>query len=93
MDYLRSVESDYPDVQFVYDEGLDRYFGVTSDLSALFAIILVFSCAFSLEYESGFASIMRVSKNGRKVMWRTKLLYTLTIGAWRSLSCSTEPHS
>lgn len=81
MDYLRSVEADYPDVQFVYDEGLDRYFGVTSDLSALFAIILVFSCAFSLEYESGFASIMRVSKNGRKVMWRTKLLYTLTLGA------------
>ena len=81
MDYLRSVESDYPDVQFVYDEGLDRYFGVTSDLSALFAIILVFSCVFSLEYESGFASIMRVSKNGRKVMWRTKLLYTLTLGA------------
>lgn len=81
MDYLRSVEADYPDVQFVYDEGLDRYFGVTSDLSALFAIILVFSCVYSLEYESGFASIMRVSKNGRKVMWRTKLLYTLTLGA------------
>ena len=81
MDYLRSVESDYPDVQFIYDEGLDRYFGVTSDLSALFAIILVFSCVFSFEYETGFSRIMRVSKNGRKVMWYTKLLYTLTLGA------------
>ncbi len=77
--YLKSAEKKHPDVEFIYDEGLTRYFKIDSDIAAVGAIILIFSSVFAVEYESGFHMIMRTAKKGRKKVWLSKLIYTLSL--------------
>lgn len=77
--YLKSAERNHPDVEFIYDEGLTRYFQIDSDIAAVGAIILIFSSVFAVEYESGFHMILRTAKKGRKKLWLSKLIYTLSL--------------
>lgn len=78
-DYLLSISQVYPDVKFVYDEGLDRYFGSHMDIVAIFLIVYMASNMFSCEYETGFNGILRVTKKGRKTLFYSKLFYSVFI--------------
>lgn len=76
-DYLMGVYESHPEVEFIYDEGLERYFSSSFDIAAIAILLLLGSNVFSYEYESGFSKIMRSSKNGRKKILRTKMMYSV----------------
>lgn len=79
-DYLIGIRESCPKVEFIYYEGVERYFSSPLDIAAIFIILLLGSNVFSCEYESGFSKIMRVSKKGRAEIFRTKIMYPALMG-------------
>ena len=78
-DYLINIIDRYPNVEFVYDEGLDRYFGSPIDITAVIIIVFMASNMFACEYERGFFRMMRTTRRGRKTTFLTKLVYSLLV--------------
>jgi len=74
-DYLLSLPDSLENVQFIYEDGMDRYFGVSFDITAVLSLLLLGSIVFSCEYESGFVKILRASAGGREHTFRSKMLY------------------
>ncbi|MGN1409149.1 MAG: hypothetical protein ACI4XJ_03135 [Eubacteriales bacterium] len=79
-DYLIGIRESYPEVEFIYYEGVERYFSSPLDIAAAAVLPLLGSNVFSCEYESGFSKIMRVSKKGRVEIFRTKIMYSALMG-------------
>lgn len=74
-DYLLTVSDTYSDVEFIYDEGMDRYFNTSFDVITVITILFLGSNIFACEYESGYSKIMRTLKKGRKNIFKSKFIY------------------
>jgi len=84
-DYLLTAAETYPNVEFIYEEGLERYFSTPLDFVFLILAMFLGGNVFSCEYASGFSKIMRTASRGRKQMFRVKCLYTVSAAVMLSL--------
>ncbi len=80
-DYLAGMADSRPGVEFIYEEGIDRYLGAPLDIVMVLAAVFLCGNIFALEYESGFSKILRLSKRGRKPVFRRKLTVSLMLAA------------
>lgn len=80
-DYLLNISKNHHNIEFIYDEGLDRLFKTSIDLSAALFSILIGSIVFSQEYSSGFSKILRLTKNGRKKIFLHKYVSIIIAAA------------
>lgn len=79
-DYLLSIRDIYPNVEFVYEEGVEKYIFSPLDLPLVLTVVFIGSSMFPVEYQSGFSKIMRLCKNGRNKIFACKVLFTLIFG-------------
>ncbi len=75
--YLTEVQKLHENVEFIYEEGIDRMLGVSIDIVAVMTAIFICSNTFSVEYDSGFSKILRLTKKGRVITFRTKTILIL----------------
>ncbi|MHB1151833.1 MAG: hypothetical protein ACYCWE_05605 [Eubacteriales bacterium] len=80
-DYLVGIVDYHPGVEFIYEEGIDRYLGTPLDIVMVLTAVFLCGNIFALEYESGFSKILRLSKRGRKPVFRRKLIFSLILAA------------
>ena len=85
-DYLMGIYEFYPEVEFIYYEGVERYFSSSLDIVGVAVLLLLGSNVFSYEYESGFSKIMRVSKKGRAEIFKIKIIYSAVMGIFLYLT-------
>ncbi len=87
-DYLLYVNSTYPNIEFLYEQGINLLLNTPIDIIGIITAILLCSNMFAIEYGTGFYKIMRLSKKGRQpVFWR-KIALTVTIALSIFLSFS-----
>lgn len=87
-DYLLSVRETYPDIGFVDEEGLLCHVQAFPDIAMILAVVFLFGSLFPMEYESGFSAILRLSKNGRMPVFRSKYTIALSLTALLYLAFS-----
>lgn len=80
-DYLTGIADSRPGVEFIYEEGIDRYLGAPLDIVMVLTAVFICGNSFALEYDSGFSKILRLSKRGRKPVFRRKLILSLILAA------------
>ncbi len=78
--YLKRISETHSGIEFIYDEGIDRYFGRDTDIPVLLCSILFGSGIFALEYSSGFNRILRLTKRGRRRTFFIKIIQTIICG-------------
>ena len=76
-DYLLGINESHPNIEFIYEEGMERLLGAPIDITALMAAIFICGNMFAIEYNTGFCSILRLAKKGRGVTFRNKIAVTL----------------
>ncbi|MDD4773637.1 MAG: hypothetical protein PHZ09_08525 [Eubacteriales bacterium] len=80
-DYLVGIADSRPGVEFIYEEGIDRYLAAPLDIVMVLTTVFMCGNIFAFEYDSGFSKILRLSKRGRKPVYRRKLIFSLTLAA------------
>lgn len=80
-DYLVGIVDSHPGVEFIYEEGIDRYLGAPLDIVMVLTAVFICGNIFALEYDSGFSNILRLSKRGRKPVYRKKMIFSLILAA------------
>jgi hypothetical protein len=80
-DYLAGIADSRPRVEFIYEEGIDRYLGAPLDIVMVLTAVFLCGNIFALEYDSGFSKILRLSKRGRKPVYRRKLIFSFILAA------------
>lgn len=84
--HLEAVSAAHPDAEFLFDEGASRWFGAPVDAALTAAILLTVSGVFAMEYDDGFAAILRLTRHGRRRIFLAKLgfslILTLALCAW-----------
>ncbi|MDD4774742.1 MAG: hypothetical protein PHZ09_14260 [Eubacteriales bacterium] len=70
--YLIEVPEYYENVEFIYEEGIERMLAVPIDIVAVMTAIFICGNAFAVEYNSGFSKILRLTKKGRVITFRAK---------------------
>ncbi len=75
--YLIEVQKLHENVEFIYEEGIDRMLGVSIDIAVVMTTIFICGNTFSVEYDSGFSKILRLTKKGRVITFRTKTIFIL----------------
>lgn len=74
--YLSNITNDYNNIWFILDEGIIKYVSLL-DIFLVLSLIFINGHFFPFEYDSGFISILKVSRKGRHETQRAK--YTLAI--------------
>jgi hypothetical protein len=65
----------FDNIEFIYEAGALKYLFSFFDIILVLFVIAVFANIFSNEYQSGFISIMSISKNGGKKTFNAKYLF------------------
>lgn len=73
-DYLLSVLSEQPAVEFIYEKGIEKYLSGTMDAVGMMFVLLWCSAVFSCEYETRIDSLLRLTRRGRDETYRIKFL-------------------
>jgi len=75
--YLEYMSSQHENIGYVDEDGVNKFLFPDFDVIFVFVILFLFSDLFSSEYQSGFSSIQRLTRHGRKETGRAK--YTAAI--------------
>lgn len=81
-DYLVAINSSFPNVEFLYEEGVKRLLSIPIDTIGILTAIFLCSNLFAIEYSTGFDKILRLTKKGRHETYRKKLISILIIASF-----------
>lgn len=92
--YIDRLAANGRNAGFVYDTGWKELFSGRFDISLYAAVLLLFADIFTVEYErrsssGGFSQIMRLTKNGRKRIFRNKMIFTAAVSGMLSIIWNT----
>jgi hypothetical protein len=78
-DYLAELYNSHENIEFIYEEGVERLLSSPPDIAALLTAVFVCGNIFAGEYQSGFFRILRTSKKGRNKTFVTKTSFSLLL--------------
>lgn len=90
VNYLSNLNEKNISAWFIYDTGWKHLLNPSIDWLLLIILILIITHSFSIEYDNrsssgSFSHILKTTRNGRKLTWKTK--YWITIVIAFSLTC------
>lgn len=75
--YLAGLFDSHENIEFVYEEGINKLLFSPPDVAALLAAIFICGNVFAVEYQSGFFRILRILKKGRSRIFNVKIMFSL----------------
>ncbi len=78
-EYILTIIDVYENAEFVCETGILEYLSPTPDLAALAVITVICAASFSLEFDSGFHRILRLTRRGRGRAFAAKLAHAILL--------------
>ncbi len=81
-DYLIGFNKSHDNIEFIYEEGVTRLLGAPIDITAVLTAVFICGYIFSIEYDTGFHRILRLTRKGHGITFRNKIVLALIISTF-----------